>query len=156
MELSAQKQGVERRALARRSGRSGRTELGVQGRPGQGDRNSGIPIIPPQPWSRPSPGLDLPGLPGVRNAGSPSGVGGNPLAPLPGHTLVPGWAIFGPPRPVFDKKGTAAGHFPPQWDPLFHKGLELWSPGPPRAQGWRVVALLPRVTMHLVFPGSGG
>lgn len=43
----------------------------------------------------------------------PEQKGSQPLTPLPGHTLVPGPSIFGPPGSEFDKKGTAARHVHP-------------------------------------------
>lgn len=43
----------------------------------------------------------------------PEQKGSQLLTPLPGHTLVPGPSIFGPPGSEFDKKGTAARHVHP-------------------------------------------
>lgn len=101
----------------------------------------------------PSPGFYPPRLPGTSKAGWLSGEGGNPLSPLPGPALVPGQAIFGPPRPVLDKEGTAAGHFRPRGTRCSIRGLTYGLPAPRTPEGW-VGALLPGVTMSWVWGKS--
>lgn len=87
--------------------RDRQTELGEAGRRAWHLRH-------PTPAQR-CPGLYPLGLPvPLKNAGSSSLTERQPLAPLPGHTLVPGPSIFGPPGPESDKKGTAAGHVCPR------------------------------------------
>lgn len=119
------------------SGERWQADRGEEGGSSGWDRNPGIQTIPPPPSH--CPGLYPPGLPvTLKNAGGLSLVGGNPLnSRVPGHILVPGPSIFGPPRPGFAKKGTAARHFYPSGTHCSIKGHvrnwvlpELWSPGP--------------------------
>lgn len=80
--------------------------------------------------------------------------GGRKLALTTSWTaLVPGQAIFGSPRPVLDKKGTAAGHFHPRGTHCSVRGLTYGLPAP-RAQGGWVGAVLPGVTVSWVWGKS--
>lgn len=101
----------------------------------------------------PSPGCYPPRLPGMRHTGWLSREEGNSLSPLPSPALVPGQAIFGPPRPVLDKKGTGVGPFHPTGTHCSIRGLTYGLPDP-RAQGGWVRALLPGLTVSRVWGKS--
>lgn len=98
----------------------------------------------------PSPGCYPPRLPGTRHTGWLSGEEGNSLSPLPGPALVPGQAIFGPPRPVLDKKGTAVGPFHPRGTHCSIRGLTYGLPDPRAQVGGYVHSFL-----KSPCPGSG-